>query len=318
MDKNYSFYRGYLKRELAVDGEPGLLAATEVVQAVCDAGFQRNGFSMKSYPSSPHCYFKFAKTPKEGMYKLRAVKKTNMTTLDILIDTRIHPCFVMIEKNTDWQDEKEEVVDTVELGINIGAEIFNWHIDLKEYRADSTEHLEEFISALSYMKDIEDMHEKHNSTVQIGQLILKVNGNNYYNDDMKMKEHEEDELKEERKMEIAETQIGTIGRKKLSLQKLACAIENSQKYFWGNSSYGVVFCLCRDDYGMEPNKSAFENLVVNLPYTKKLSFVCTENTIANAFQNNPIFCDNVNNWDSKNPMARIIKLRDELRKQLNS
>ena len=184
MEKDYSFYRGYLKRELAVDGEPGLLAATEVVQAVCDAGFQRNGFSMKSYPSSPHCYFKFAKTPKDGMYKLRAVKKTNMTTLDILIDTRIHPCFVMMEKNTDWQDVKEEVKDTVELGINIGAEIFNWHIDLKEYHADSTEHLEEFISALSYMKDKEDMHEKHNSSVQIGQLILKVNGNNYYNDDI--------------------------------------------------------------------------------------------------------------------------------------
>ena len=133
-----------------------------------------------------------------------------------------------------------------------------------------------------------------------------------------MKEHEEDELKEERKMEIAETQIGTIGRKKLSLQKLACAIENCQKYFWGNSSYGVVFCLCRDDYGMEPNKSAFENLVFNLPYTKKLSFTCTENTIATAFSNNPIFNENINNWDGKNPMARIIKLRDELRKQLNS
>ena len=237
MEKDYSFYRGYLKRELAVDGEPGLLAATEVVQAVCDAGFQRNGFSMKSYPSSPHCYFKFAKTPKDGMYKLRAVKKTNMTTLDILIDTRIHPCFVMMEKNTDWQDEKKEVKDTVELGINIGAKIFNWHIDLKEYHADSTEHLEEFISALSYMKDKEDMHEKHNSTVLIGQLILKMNGNNYYNDDMKMKEDV-----------IEGTQFGTIGRKKLSLQKLACAIENCQKYFWGNSSYGVVFCLCRDDY----------------------------------------------------------------------
>ena len=133
-----------------------------------------------------------------------------------------------------------------------------------------------------------------------------------------MKEHEEDELKEERKMEIAETQIGTIGRKKLSLQKLACAIENSQQYFWGNSSYGVVFCICRDDYGMEPNKSAFENLVFNLPYTKKLSFTCTENTIATAFSNNPIFNENINNWDGKNPMARIIKLRDELRKQLNS
>ena len=99
---------------------------------------------------------------------------------------------------------------------------------------------------------------------------------------------------------------------------LARAIENCQKYFWGNSSYGVVFCICRDDYEVEPNKSAFENLAGNLPYTKKLSYICTENTIATAFSNNPIFNENINNWDSKNPMARIIKLRDELRKQLNS
>ena len=191
MDKDYSFYRGILNRIQAVDGEPGLLAATEVVQAVCDAGFQRNGFSMKSYPSSPHYYYKFAKPPKEGMFLLRAVKKTDMTTQDILIDTRIYPCFVMIEKQADWQDEPEEVVDTVELRINIGAEIFNWHINLQEHRTNKTQHLKEFMSALSYLEDKEDMHEKHNSTVQIGQLILKVNGNNYYNDDMKMEESTE-------------------------------------------------------------------------------------------------------------------------------
>ena len=155
MSKNYSFYRGILTRKQAVDGEPGLLAATEVVQAVCDAGFQRNGFSMKSYPSSPHCYYKFAKTPKEGMYKLIAVRKSDMTTLGILIDTRIYPCFMMLEKNADWQGEKGEVVETVELLINIGAEMFYWHISLIEYRANATEHLEEFMSALSFMKDIE-------------------------------------------------------------------------------------------------------------------------------------------------------------------
>ena len=118
--------------------------------------------------------------------------------------------------------------------------------------------------------------------------------------------------------EIMGTMPGTIGRKKLSLQKLACAIENCQKYFWGNSSYGVVFCLCRDDYEVEPNKSAFEHMAENLPYTKKLSYLCKENTLATAFSNNPIFNENINNWDSKNPMKRIIKLRDELRKQMNS
>ena len=192
MDKDYLFYRGYLDRIQAVDGEPGLLAATEVVQAVCDAGFQRNGFSMKSYPSSPHYYYKFAKPPKEGMFLLRAVKKTDMTTQDILIDTRLYPCFVMIEKQADWQDEpEEEVVETVELRINIGAKMFNWHINLQEHRTNKAQHLKEFMSAMSYMEDIEDIYEKHNSTVQIGQLILKVNGNNYYNDDMKMEESAE-------------------------------------------------------------------------------------------------------------------------------
>ena len=166
MDKNYSFYRGILNRKQAVDGEPGLLAATEVVQAVCDAGFQRNGFSMKSYPSSPHYYYKFAKPPKEGMFLLRAVKKTDMTTQDILIDTRIYPCFVMIEKQADWQDEPEEVVDTVELRINIGAEIFNWHINLQEHRTNKTQHLKEFMSALSYLEDIECGERKGNCRVR--------------------------------------------------------------------------------------------------------------------------------------------------------
>ena len=127
-----------------------------------------------------------------------------------------------------------------------------------------------------------------------------------------------EEVMEERKEGNEGIKNGTIGRKKLSLQKLACAIENCQKYFWGNSSYGVVFCICRDDYEVEPNKSAFEHMAENLPYTKKLSYLCKENTLATAFSNNPIFNENINNWDSKNPMKRIIKLRDELRKQMNS
>lgn len=110
---------------------------------------------------------------------------------------------------------------------------------------------------------------------------------------------------------------GTIGKKKLNMKKLAQAVENCQVYFWGNSSYGVVFCLCRDDYGMEPNKTAFKPMMDKLPYTKKLSYTCNENTIATAFVNNPIFNENINNWDSKNPMARIILLRDKLREELN-
>ena len=163
MCKNFNFYRCHLEREKAGKGEPGLLAATEVVQAVCDAGFQKNAITMRNYPSSPHCYYKYAKPPKEGMYMLRAVKKTDMTSLDILIDTRLYPSFVMIEKHKDWQEETEEVKDTLEQVINGGAEKFNWHVNLQEHHTNTTQHLQEFISALSYMKDQEDLYEKHNA-----------------------------------------------------------------------------------------------------------------------------------------------------------
>ena len=196
MNKDFNFYRCYLEKEQAVDGEPGLLAATEVVRAVCDAGFQSNGFYMRCYPSSPHCYYKFAKTPREGMYMLRAVKRTDMTTLDILIDTRLYPCFVMIEKNTDWQEETAEVIVTLEQMINEEAAQYNWHVNLLEYRSNKAQHLDEFISALNYMYGPDDEPERHRGHVQIGQLILKVNGNNYYNDE-KHKENHTDFVEEE-------------------------------------------------------------------------------------------------------------------------
>jgi len=196
MEKNFTFYRCYLEREKAGKGEPGLLAATEVVQAVCDAGFQRNGFTMKDYPSSPHCYYKYAKPPKEGMYMLRAVKKADQTTLDILIDTRLYPCFVMIEEHKDWQEETEEVKDTLEQVINYGADKYNWHVNLQEHHTNTTQHLEEFISALSYMKNQEDLYEKPNGNIQfgsVGQVILKVEGDNYYNG--KLKDSKNEKLK---------------------------------------------------------------------------------------------------------------------------
>ena len=180
MNKNFNFYRCYLDRGMASEGNPGLLAATEVVQAVCDAGFQRNGFNMRSHPSSPHCYYKYAKLPKQGMYMLWAVKKTDMTTLDILIDTRLYPSFVMIENNTDWQAEAEEVKDTLEQIINDDACKYKWNANLQIYNAHTTQHLDEFTSALSYMKDRES--EKHESNVQIGQLTMKMIGDIYFND----------------------------------------------------------------------------------------------------------------------------------------
>ena len=184
MSKDYIFFRGHLDRGQVDEEVPCLLAATEVVQAVCDAGFQKYGFYMRSFSSSPHCFYKYAKTPKNGMYMLRAVKKTDMTTLDILIDTRIYPCFIMIEKHSEWQEETKEVVNTLEKVISDDADQYNWHISLREYLAKTTQHLDKFFSAVKYMVTSEKESVEPKPNVQIGQLILEVKGNNYYNDEL--------------------------------------------------------------------------------------------------------------------------------------
>jgi len=184
MDKDFIFFRGYLDRDQVGEEEPCLLAATEVVQAVCDAGFQNNGFCMRSFSSSPHCYYKYAKTPENGMYMLRAVKKSDMTTLDILIDTRLYPCFIMIEKHSEWQEETKEVVNTLEQVISDDADQYNWHICVREYIAKTTQHLDKFFSAMDYMSTPEKKSVESKTNVHIGQLILEMNGNNYYNDEL--------------------------------------------------------------------------------------------------------------------------------------
>lgn len=102
----------------------------------------------------------------------------------------------------------------------------------------------------------------------------------------------------------------------LGAERLAQAIEQCQEYFWGNSAYAVVFCVCRDDHGMEPNMSSFEMRVEMLPYKKPRSYTCPTGTLTNAFSNNKIYYDHVDKWDAQNPMKRIITLRDELRKAL--
>ena len=107
------------------------------------------------------------------------------------------------------------------------------------------------------------------------------------------------------------------GVKEMNNEQLARAIENCQEYFWGNASYAVVFCICRDEYKKKMSKSDFEEMIEDLPYTKKRSYTCSPGTIANAFCNNRIFYEHVSEWESFNPLPRIIKLRDVLRKALN-
>lgn len=99
---------------------------------------------------------------------------------------------------------------------------------------------------------------------------------------------------------------------------LARAIENCQEYFWANSAYAVVYCICRDDFKWRVSKTDFETKIEDMQYKRKRSFTCPTGTLANAFNNNPIYNENIDEWETFDPLSRIIKLRDELRKVMKS
>lgn len=111
-------------------------------------------------------------------------------------------------------------------------------------------------------------------------------------------------------------QAGDDQSNELNKELLAQAIVNCQQYFWANASYAVVFCICRDVYKMAPNKTAFEKMIEGLAYKKKRSFTCPSGTIANAFSDNPIYNEHISEWEKYNALERIIKLRDELLREL--
>ena len=103
----------------------------------------------------------------------------------------------------------------------------------------------------------------------------------------------------------------------LSDGRLARAIENCQAYFWGNSAYAVVYCVCRDDYHKKDlTQSGFERMVEQLTYSKERDFTCTSGTIANAFSHNSLFKTHVSRWEMQGASERILKLRNQLRKEL--
>jgi len=137
----------------------------------------------------------------------------------------------------------------------------------------------------------------YSSGNNIAQTITQtINGNVYYG-----RQEEQDEMKE---------------KKELNEEQLARAIENCQQYFWGNSSYAVLFCLCRDDYKKALSQTGFERMVEMLTYEKRRDYRCSPGTIANAFSDNPIYKLHVDEWEKNGAPQRMLLLLDKLRKEL--
>ena len=93
---------------------------------------------------------------------------------------------------------------------------------------------------------------------------------------------------------------GNNGREQgieVALAVLVASMESVRKYFWGDSSMAVIFCVCRDRYCYADNMSQFER-----------DFQCQEGLLSNTFRNNPYMRLAIDKWKENGAKERVLRL----------
>ena len=98
-----------------------------------------------------------------------------------------------------------------------------------------------------------------------------------------------------------------------SPERLARAVEGVQAYFWAQSAWAVVYCVCRDHLGMGDNMSEFERMVGELPL-KRRAYDCPMGTVRRTFANHDYLQYPISRW----PEGRAKVLAGRLQEALKS
>lgn len=99
---------------------------------------------------------------------------------------------------------------------------------------------------------------------------------------------------------------------------LAKLVLDSQKFFWGNSSYAVLFCVFRDFYRYPDNRTMFEKDMLSLPYEIVPTYVCTLGVISSTFSDNPYMKLHIDKWEENGATKRVMILVDKLKMALEA
>ena len=156
--KEYFFYTCQFEGRQLCIGDTGFLAASDVVSAICDGDFQKYSYSIYEPPTSSRYYQKYAKRPKEGLFLLKVAKGAK-DPLSVLIDTRLFPNFVMVEKVEGRHKEGKEVLKAAEAWLNQAAYQYGWHVKLRENLLNVVHHVGLFFSAMYYGEDSKEYEE---------------------------------------------------------------------------------------------------------------------------------------------------------------
>lgn len=98
----------------------------------------------------------------------------------------------------------------------------------------------------------------------------------------------------------------------VSLDDVIKAAEACQAYFWAQSSWAVVYCVCRDHLEMEMSMSEFERRVADYPLSPKTK-PCPEGTIRAAFRDNDYLHYSIHRWPEGRSKALAEALIEKLR-----
>lgn len=95
--------------------------------------------------------------------------------------------------------------------------------------------------------------------------------------------------------------------------RLARAVEQCQPYFWAKSAWAVVFCVCRDYFGVADNVSAFEKRISELKFDRNVKEYTT-GTIHSTLCNNAFMKKPVSKWEESRALVLARELKAVLEK----
>lgn len=88
-----------------------------------------------------------------------------------------------------------------------------------------------------------------------------------------------------------------------SVDKLVESTGQVRQYFWGDSSWAVIFCVCRDCFNYADNMSKFER-----------EFHCPDGLLSNTFRNNTYMRLSIDKWEQNGVKERVLRLVEAYKK----
>ena len=140
---NFIFYSCILEGRQLWFEEPFLLAASEVVRAVCKAGFQNSSDYM----------FECAQPSKDGMFLFKVTRKTDGFSTLVFFDTRTKPNFIWVENVFDNELDItiQQFVNMLGTTLRAASYAYGWKVWLEKYVPKELQDLQLFHDALEYV-----------------------------------------------------------------------------------------------------------------------------------------------------------------------